>query len=118
MQRLKMDMSQLNLRSPWLWPKTYQHALFFGAGVLGVLLLSPWWLQSWQAWDEATEAQAKLMTQQTSIQALRTQTAQLMQAQNQSHNSFADVAGMHIVAEPTGCKSNFWLQTLRFDTND
>lgn len=36
----------------------------------------------------------------------------------QYKDSFADVAGMHIVAEPTGCKSNFWLQTLRFDTND
>ena len=99
MQRLKMDMSQLNLHSPWLWPKTYQYALFFGAGVLGVLLLSPWWLHSWQAWDEATEAQAKLMTQQTSIQALRTQTAQLMQAQNQPHNSFADVAVLNQLAQ-------------------
>lgn len=29
--------------------------------------------------------------------------------------AFAVVDGMHIVGEPTGCRSNFWLQTLQLD---
>jgi perosamine synthetase len=29
--------------------------------------------------------------------------------------AFANVPGVHIVAEPTGCNSNYWLQTLLLD---
>jgi perosamine synthetase len=29
--------------------------------------------------------------------------------------SFADVKGVRLVAEPAGCRSNFWLQTLLLD---
>lgn len=102
MQRLNIDMPQLNLRCPWLWPKIYQRALLVGAGVLGVLLLSPWWWRSWQAWDQANEAQAKLMAQQASIQTLRNQTAQLVQAQTQPHGPFPDVAVLNLLAEQQG----------------
>ena len=102
MQRLNIAMPQLNLRSPWLWPKTYQRAVFMGAGFLGMFLLSPWWWHSFQAWDEANEAQAKLKAQQASIQTLRTQTAQLVQAQTQLHRSFPDVTVLNQLAEQQG----------------
>jgi perosamine synthetase len=29
--------------------------------------------------------------------------------------AFADIAGAHIVEEPAGCRSNYWLQTLLLD---
>jgi type IV pilus assembly protein PilP len=87
---------------PWLWPRALQHALFAGAGVLGVLLLSPWWLQSWQAWDEATEAQAKLMAQQEATQALRQQTAQWQQAPAQSLPALASASVLSQLAQQQG----------------
>jgi len=33
-------------------------------------------------------------------------------------DSFTDIPGVHIVDEPAGCKSNFWLQTLQLDIGD
>jgi perosamine synthetase len=33
-------------------------------------------------------------------------------------DSFANIPGMHMVDEPTGCKSNFWLQTLHIDIDN
>jgi perosamine synthetase len=30
-------------------------------------------------------------------------------------SAFADVSGIHLVAEPAGCRSNYWLQTLVLD---
>ena len=30
-------------------------------------------------------------------------------------SAFADVVGVHLVAEPAGCRSNYWLQTLLLD---
>jgi perosamine synthetase len=30
--------------------------------------------------------------------------------------AFANVPGVHLVAEPAGCSSNYWLQTLLLDT--
>jgi len=87
---------------PWLWPRALQHALFAGAGVLGVLLLSPWWLQSWHAWDEATEAQAKLMAQQEATQALRQQTAQWQHAPAQSSPALASTGVLSQLAQQQG----------------
>ena len=84
------SVQQLDWRQPWDWPRAFQHALFVGAGVLGVLLLSPWWLHSWQTWDEASEAQAKLLAQQVATQALRAQTAQLLQPPSQPPIALAD----------------------------
>ena len=32
--------------------------------------------------------------------------------------AFADLPGMHIVGEPSDCRSNFWLQTLQLDSEN
>ena len=59
----------MDWRQPWLLPRRYQGASFVLAMAVGVLLLCPWWLQSWQAWEDVNEAQAKLrMQQQKSLQ--------------------------------------------------
>ena len=71
-----------------------------GAGVFGVLLVSPWWLQSWQAWNEAHAAKAQQVAQQESTQALRAQTEQLLQSQSQV--VLADVAVLHRLAQAQG----------------
>lgn len=102
MRSLYLAMSQLDWRQPWLWPRPYQYGSFVGAGVLGVLLLSPWWLHSWQVWDEVNVAQAKLLSQQETIQALRAQTIQLLQAQSQPHPSFADATVLPQLAQQQG----------------
>ena len=33
------------------------------------------------------------------------------------HAAFANVPGVHLLAEPTGCSSNYWLQTLLLDVS-
>jgi len=33
-------------------------------------------------------------------------------------NAFEDVEGVHIVGEPAGCRSNYWLQTLQLDNDN
>ncbi len=97
-----LSVQQLDGREPWHWPRTFQYGLFVGAGVLGVLLLSPWWLHSWQAWDEANAAQVKWQAQQETTQALRVQTAQLLQAQNHPAVSLADAAVLTQLAQQQG----------------
>lgn len=97
-----ISVQQLDRREPWHWPRKLQYGLFMGAGVLGVLLLSPWWLHSWQAWDEANAAQVKLQDQQETTQALRVQTAQLLQAQNHSAVSLADATVLTQLAQQQG----------------
>jgi len=92
----------MDLRQPWLWPRSFQHVSFVCAAVLGVLLLSPWGLQSWQAWDEADEAQVHLTAEQAATQTLRTQTAQGQQTQNQASVSFADAAALTHLAQQQG----------------
>jgi type IV pilus assembly protein PilOP len=104
MKRVNFSMPQLDLHRPWLWPRTYQYALFVMSGVMGAALLSPWWLRSWQAWDEANEAKSKLMSQQELTQALRAKTAQLLQDQTQSQTSFADVSVFNQLAQEQGLK--------------
>ena len=51
----------MDWRQPWLWPKHFQYVLFVGAGLLGILLLSPWWVRSWNTWSDVAQAQAKLL---------------------------------------------------------
>ena len=96
------SVQQLDWRQPWAWPRTFQNALFVGAGVVGVLLLSPWWVHSWQTWDAASSAQAKLLAQQEATQALRVQTAQLLQTQSQPQASWADAVALTQLAQQQG----------------
>jgi len=97
-----MAVKQLNWRQPWSWPRALQSALFMGAGLLGVLLLSPWWLHSWQSWDESNAAQAKLQAQQAATQALRAQTTQLLQIHSQPQVLSADVIVLTQLAQQQG----------------
>ncbi|HQR86631.1 MAG: hypothetical protein B7Y59_04655 [Burkholderiales bacterium 35-55-47] len=92
----------MDWRQPWLWPRHFQYALFVGAGFLGVLLLSPWWVHSWNAWSDVTQAQAKLLAQQQATLTLREQTAQLQQASSKSPASFADAAVLSQLAQQEG----------------
>lgn len=92
----------MDWRQPWLWPRHFQYALFVGAGFLGALLLSPWWVHSWSAWSDVSQAQAKLLAQQQATLALREQTAQLQQASSQSPTSFADAAVLSQLAQQEG----------------
>jgi Tfp pilus assembly protein PilP len=92
----------MNWCEPWCWSRNLQYALFVSAGVLGVLLLSPWWLHSWQAWDEANEAQSKLLEQQAATHALRVQTAQLLQTQSQPQVALADANVLTHLAQQQG----------------
>jgi type IV pilus assembly protein PilP len=75
---------------------------FVVAGLLGVLLLSPWWRHSWQIWEEALEAQTQLRTQQEATQALRAQTAQWGPPHNQSPLSLGDAAVLAQLAQAQG----------------
>jgi Tfp pilus assembly protein PilP len=102
MRGLNVSMPQLNWYTPWLWPRTYQYALFVSAGILGAMLLSPWWLHSWAAWHEAHDAQAQLVAQQELTQTLRAQTAQLMKSQSESQVVFGDVAVLNQLAQAQG----------------
>jgi Tfp pilus assembly protein PilP len=97
-----MSVSQLNWREPWRWPRVLQYGLFVSAGVFGVLMLSPWWLHSWQMWDEANAAHAKLLAQQETAQALRVQTAQLLQAQQPPAVSLAGATALTQLAQQQG----------------
>ncbi len=92
----------MDWRQPWLWPRYFQYALFASAGFLGVLLLSPWWMHSWNAWSDVAQAQAKLLAQQQATLALREQTAQLQQALSQNPRSFADATVLSQLAQQEG----------------
>ena len=94
MKPLNMSLPQLDWRQPWCWPRTIQYALFVSAGVVGMLALSPWWLHSWQALDDANEAQAQLLTEQEARHAL--------QVQSQPDTSFADAAALAELARLQG----------------
>jgi len=98
----KLALNQLDWQRPWSWPKPVQYVLFFVAGMLGAALLSPWCMHSWQAWEDAQNAQVQLATQQANTQALLLQTAQWHQAQSQSEPTFADVAVLTRLAHEQG----------------
>ncbi len=97
-----ISVQSLDWHQPWRWPRKLQYALFVGAGIFGGLLLSPWWLHSWQLWDEANAAQARLQAQQDATQALRVQTAQLLNTHNQPQSSLADAAVLTQLAQQQG----------------
>ncbi len=92
----------MDWRQPWLWPRHFQYVLFVGAGLLGILLLSPWWVRSWNTWSDVAQAQAKLLAQQQSTLILREQTAQLLQASRQNVMSFADANRLSELAQQEG----------------
>jgi hypothetical protein len=92
----------MDWRQPWLWPRHFQYALFVASGFFGALLLSPWWVHSWNAWSDVTQAQAKLLAQQQATLTLREQTAQLQQASSKSPASFADAAVLSQLAQQEG----------------
>lgn len=102
MNGLRMSVKHLDWRQPWGWPRTLQHVWFVGAGVLGVLLFSPWWLHSWQMWDEVQAAQSKLLAQRVATQVLREQTAQLLQTHQQLQTSLADTTQLTQLAQQQG----------------
>jgi len=97
-----MSFLQLDWRQPWRWPRAFQNVVFVGAGVLGVLLVSPGWLHSWQTWNEVNAAQAKWEAQQDATQTLHAQTAQLWQAQNQPDWLLADATVLTRLAQQQG----------------
>ena len=102
MKALNMRLPPLDLRCPWLWPRAYQYAVWVGSGVLGVVLVSPWWLNSWQACDAANEASAQLQAQLETTQTLRTQTAQLLHTASQGQVTWADASVLSQLAQQQG----------------
>lgn len=102
MKMLNIFTLQLDWRQPWQWPRSFQFILFLGSGVLGALLVSPWWVQSWKAWDEASQAHEKWLAQQEEVQVLQHKTAQLVQSQNQLAASFADASTLSQLALQEG----------------
>jgi Tfp pilus assembly protein PilP len=102
MKFLRVSVKHLDWHQPWCWPRTLQHVWDVGAGVLGVLLFSPWWLDSWQRWDEAQSAQVNLQAQQVATQALREQTSQLLQTHQQSQVTLAEPVILTQLAKQQG----------------
>lgn len=102
MKSLSSALAQPVMRRPWLWPRPYRHAMLWGAGALGVALLSPWCLHSWQAWDDACEAEVKWLAQQESTQQLRALTTQLRQTASQPQASFAEPSVLSELAQKLG----------------
>ena len=98
----RMPMPPLNWRQPWGWPMAYQRALFVCAAIIGICLLSPWWAKSWQAWDEALQAQEQLLAQQQATQDMREQTALLLQTQTDLKLSFVDTTALATLARQQG----------------
>jgi hypothetical protein len=94
----------MDWRQPWLLSRRYQVASFVLAMAVGVLLLGPWWLQSWQAWEDVNEAQAKLRMQQQATQTLNDQTAKWLQAPSPSVMVFADATVLTQQAQQQGLK--------------
>ena len=92
----------MDWHQPWLWPRHFQYGTFVGVGLLGVLLLSPWWLQSWNTWSDVVQAQAKLLAQQQATHTLHEQTDVLLQASNQNLTSFAEVNVLSQLAQQEG----------------
>lgn len=102
MQGFNRSAFQLDVRQPWLWPRAAQQVLFVCAGVMGALLLSPWWMHSWNTWVNANEAQAQLRSQQQIAQNLRLQTTQLLQAPDQNIPWFVDASVLTQLAKQEG----------------
>lgn len=98
----------MNWRQPWTWPSAYQHALHASAALVGVCLLSPWWLSRWQAWDMANTAHDEQLALQQTTQALRAQTAHWMKQSPEALPLFADVAALTTRAHQQGLQLSHW----------
>lgn len=94
----------MNWRQPWLWPRYLQHALFVSSGFFGLLLVSPWWVDSWNTWSDVAQAQVKLLAQQQATLALREQTAQLFHASSHSASWLADASVLGQLAQQEGLR--------------
>jgi Tfp pilus assembly protein PilP len=105
MKRVTLNWQPLNVHQPWQWPQAFQYVLYGGASVLGVLLLSPWWLHSWQTLNEAQAAQATWLAQQEATQVLRLQTQQRLQTQLQPQLPLVNVAVLTQLAQQQGLQS-------------
>jgi Tfp pilus assembly protein PilP len=80
----------------------FQRTAWGGAALLGMCLVSPWWLNRWQVWDEALVAQSKLLAQQRATQDLYAQTAALRRPRIQPTANLADVAALTTLARQHG----------------
>lgn len=78
MRQIGKDLLGLNWRTPWHWSPILQHAVFLCVAMLGVLVLSPWWLDRWQDWLDANEAHDQRLLQKSATQTLRDQTEALL----------------------------------------
>lgn len=99
---LNLNQPSLDWRQPWLWPRTFQYASFAGVAIFGALLLSPWCVRSWQAWDDAHNAQAKLAVQHAATQSLRLQMKQWQQTQNHPSVPLAQPTALTQLAQQQG----------------
>lgn len=102
MKLLNLTLPRLDWREPWSWPRAWQYALFAGAGCLGACCFSPWWLQSWQAWDDASQARLQWQAQQKEVDALRAQTAQLLHSSSPLLTALADATSWTQLAQQHG----------------
>jgi len=102
MTRWNMALPQWDMRCLGLWRRGDASALWVCSGVLGLALLSPGCLHSWQAWEDANAAQAQWMAQQEATQTLQTQTAQLLQTSSQTSALFADTSVLGPLAQQQG----------------
>lgn len=92
----------MDWRQPWHWPRPHQYAVFVCAGVLGAMLISPWWLQSMQALDEVNQAQSQRVAQHEATLALQAQTAQWQQAHVDAPPVFASANVLSQLAQQQG----------------
>ncbi len=102
MKVFNLALPRLDWRQPWSWPRAWQYALFAGAACLGACLLSPWWLHSWQAWDDAHQAKLQWLAQQDEVDALRTQTAHMLHSPSPLLTSLADASSWTQLAQQHG----------------
>ncbi len=93
---------QQSWREPWHWPRAWQYASFACAGLVGTLLLSPWWMSSWQSWHDATQAELALLAQQDQTQRLLAQTAQIQEARRALPMAVSDLKALGHLAESEG----------------
>lgn len=114
MRRLLLDLAQLSWREPWCWPSAWQRGSYVLSGVVGAMLLSPWWWGHWQAWQDAHQAEVALTTQQEHTQRLRTEATQFQQAHQAFALGLSDVKTLGHLAESEGLQ----LSQLRIDKSE
>lgn len=111
MRAFLLTLSQLSWREPWCWPRTLQYGSYVLSGVVGAMLVSPWWVGHWQAWQQAIQAEEALVTQQEQTQRWKAQAMQLQQAHQASALVLSDVKTLGHLAELEGLQ----LLQLGFD---